>query len=170
MNKTVARILEGAVLVALGIIIAICGIGSAIDIYFGIVASVAGLVLVIVGFMELSKKDAGGISDLLLGSILLTIGVCLFTPWLSFAGLVEILVIALLGLGVGLILTGAYFISQKVLFSGIGQVVVGALMVTFVIIYKTVPDFAKAFWIIIGILVAVYGALVIVSALINKKK
>jgi len=83
--------------------------------------------------------------------------------------LVEFLVIALLGLGIGLILTGIYCLSKKLLFNGIGQLVVGALMVTFVIIYKTVPDFAQAFWIIIGVLVAVYGALVIISALISKK-
>ena len=169
MNNKVARILEGAILVALGVIIAICGIGSAIDIYFGIVFSIAGAALLVLGFMGLNKKDPSGLSDLLLGSVLLTIGVCLFTPWLSFAGLVEFLVIALLGLGIGLILTGIYCLSKKLLFNGIGQLVVGALMVTFVIIYKTVPDFATAFWIIIGVLVAVYGALVIVSALISKK-
>ena len=75
-----------------------------------------------------------------------------------------------MGLGIGLILAGAYCVSKKLVFNGVGQIVIGALMVTFVDIYKTVPDFAKAFWIIIGILVAIYGALVIVSALIDKKK
>ncbi len=170
MNNKVARVLEGAILVALGIIIAICGIGSAIDIYFGIVFSVAGACLIILGFMGLSKKDAEGLSDLILGSVILTIGVCLFTPWLSFGALVDIFVIALMGLGIGLILAGIYCVSKKLLFNGVGQIVVGALMVTFVIIYKTVPDFAHAFWIIIGILVAVYGVLVIVGGLINNKK
>lgn len=170
MNKQVTRLLEGAILVALGIIIAICGIGSAIDIYFGIVFSAAGAALLVLGFLGLSKKDASSISDVLFGAILLTIGICLFTPWLSFGGLVEFLVIALLGLGAGLIITGIYFIAKRLLFNGVGQVTIGALMVTFVILYKTIPDFAKAFWIIIGILVAVYGALVIVSALIDKKK
>jgi len=82
MNNKVAKVLEGAILVALGVIIAICGIGSAIDIYFGIVFSIAGAALLVLGFMGLNKKDASGLSDLLLGSVLLTIGVCLFTPWL----------------------------------------------------------------------------------------
>ena len=170
MNNKVARVLEGAILVALGIIIAICGIGEAINIYFGIVFSIAGACLIVLGFMGLNKKDTSGLSDLILGSVLLTIGICLFTPWLSFAALVDILVIALMGLGIGLIIAGIYFITKKALFTGVGQLVVGALMVTFVILYKTVPDFAHAFWIIIGILVAVYGALVIVTALIEKKK
>ena len=170
MNNKLVQVLEGAVLVALGIIIAICGIGSAIDLYFGIIFTIAGACLLVLGFTGLSKKNTEGLSDVILGAVLLTIGICLFTPWLSFGALVEILVIALMGLGFGLILTGAYFVSHKAIFNGVGQIVVGALMVTFVIIYKVNPDFAKAFWIIIGVLVAVYGALVIVSALINKKK
>ena len=170
MNNKIARILEGAILVALGIIIAICGIGTAIDLYFGIVLSVAGAAFLILGFMNLSKKDESGLSDLILGSVLLTVGVCLFTPWLSFAGLVEILIIALMGLGIGLILVGSICVSKKLLFTGVGEIVIGALLVTFVVIYKINPDFGKAFWIIIGILVAVYGALVIVDALISKKK
>ena len=169
-NNKLVRILEGAILVALGIIIAICGIGSAIDLYFGIIFTVAGACLLILACTGLSKKDTTAVNDLVFGSVVLTIGVCLFTPWLSFAALVEIFVIALLGLGIGLVLAGAYFVAKKALFTGIGQIVVGALMVTFVILYKTVPDFSKAFWIIIGILVAIYGALVIVGALINKKK
>ena len=164
------RILEGAILVALGIIIAICGVGEAIDIYFGIILTVAGLALLVLAFLGLSKKDPTSLVDVILGSILLTIGICLFTPWLSFGGLVDILVIALMGLGVGLIITGAICVSKKLLFNGIGQIVVGVLMVTFVIIYKVNPDFAKAFWIIIGILVAIYGAFVIATAFISQKK
>ena len=132
--------------------------------------SLAGLALLVLAFIGISKKNPLSLSDIILGSILLTVGICLFTPWLSFAGLVEILVIALMGLGIGLIISGALCISKKVLFNGIGQVVIGVLMVTFVIIYKTVPDFAQAFWIIIGILVAIYGALVIVSALLLSEK
>ena len=170
MDSRVIRILEGAILVALGIIIAICGIDTAVDIYFGIILTVAGLALLVLGFVGFTKKDPTCLSDVILGSILLTIGICLFTPWLSFAGLVAILVIALMGLGVGLIITGALCVSKKLLFNGIGQIVVGVLMVTFVIIYKINPDFERAFWIIIGILVAIYGALVIATALISKKK
>lgn len=170
MNSKVMRILEGAILVALGIIIAICGVGEAIDIYFGIILTVAGLALLVLAFLGLSKKDPTSLVDVILGSILLTIGICLFTPWLSFGGLVDILVIALMGLGVGLIITGAICVSKKLLFNGIGQIVVGVLMVTFVIIYKVNPDFAKAFWIIIGILVAIYGAFVIATAFISQKK
>lgn len=170
MNSKVARILEGAIIVALGVIIAICGIGSAIDIYFGIACTIAGVVLLLLAFIGLSKKDVTYLSDIILGSVLLTIGICLFTPWLSFGALIELLVIALMGLGVGLIITGAYFITKKALFTGVGQIVVGALMVTFVILYKTIPDFAQAFWIIVGILVALYGVLLIVTALIDKKR
>ena len=170
MNNKLVRVFEGAILVALGIIIAICGIGSAIDLYFGIVFTISGVCLLILGFMGLSKKNEASISDVVLGSVLLTVGVCLFTPWLSFAALVEIFVIALMGLGIGLILAGGYYLSKKATLTGISQLVVGVLMVTFVVIYKLVPEFAKAFWIIIGVLVAVYGTLVIISALLNKKK
>lgn len=170
MNSKLARVLEGAIIVALGVIIAIGGIGSAIDIYFGIGCTIAGVVLLLLAFIGLSKKDATYLPDIILGAVLLTIGICLFTPWLSFAALVDLLVIALMGLGVGLIITGAYFITKKALFNGIGQIVVGILMVTFVILFKTVPEFAQAFWIIVGVLVALYGVLLIVTALIDKKR
>ena len=170
MNNKVARVLEGAVLVALGVIIAIFGIGTAIDLYFGIVFTVGGVCLLLLAVIGLSKKDPSHLSDLVLGSVLLTIGICLFTPWLSLAPLINLLVIAIMGLGIGLILTGAYFLSKKMMIVGVGQIVVGALMVTFTVIYKLVPDFAQAFWIIIGVLVAVYGVLVIVASLVEKKK
>ena len=170
MNNKVSRVLEGAVLLALGIIIAVCGIGTAIDIYFGIAFTVAGVCILLLGIIGLSKKNADSLANLILGSVLLTIGICLFTPWLSFAPLVNLLVIAILGLGIGLILTGSYCIAKKLLLSGVGQLVIGVLMVVFTIIYKVNPDFSQVFWIVVGVLVAIYGALVIVSALIAKKK
>ena len=170
MNNKVAKILEGAVILALGILIAVNGIGSVVDIYFGIVALVGGIALLLLAIIGLSQKNALSVGDLILGSILVTVGVCLFTPWLTFAELINLFIIVILGLGIGLTITGIIFIAKKALFTGLGEVLVGVLMIVFAIIYKVNPDFRQAFWIIIGILVAIYGVLVIIDGLISKKK
>ena len=172
MNNKIAKVLEGAVLVALGVLVAIYGGGAVVDIYFGIVCLIAGLCLLGIAGLSMigQNKRPLNVSDLLMGSILTAIGICLFTPWLSFAVLIDLFVIVILGLGAGLIILGLYSLANKVLFSGVGEVVIGALMVTFSIIYKVNPDFHKAFWIIIGILIAIYGVLVIISGLLEKGK
>ena len=170
MNSKVAKVLEGAVLVVLGVLVAIYGGGTAVDIYFGIISLVAGLCLLALAVVGLSQKKALDVDGLLVGSILTTVGVCLFTPWLSFAALIDLFIIIILGLGIGLIFLGVYTLARKVLFTGLGEIVIGILMVTFSIIYKVNPDFHNVFWIVVGILIAVYGALVIVTALLEKGK
>lgn len=170
MNNKVAKVLEGAVLVVLGVLVAIYGGGAAVDIYFGIILLVAGLTLLALAIIGLSQHKGLGVDNLLMGSILTTIGVCLFTPWLSFAVLIDLFVIVILGLGIGLIFLGVYTIARKVLFTGLAESLIGILMVTFAIIYKVNPDFHTVFWIVVGVLIAIYGALVIVTALLEKEK
>ena len=170
MNSKVTKVLEGAVLVVLGVLVAIFGGGTAVDIYFGIVALVCGLCLIALALVTLSQKKLFDASDFLMGTVLTTVGVCLFTPWLTFAALIDLFIVIILGLGIGLIFLGIYSLAKKAVVTGVGEIVIGALMVVFAIIYKLVPDFHPAFWIIVGVLIAIYGVLVIISGMLEQKK
>lgn len=170
MNKKVAKVLEGAVLIVLGVLVAIFGGGTAVDIYFGIIALLTGLYLLALAFIALAQRKILDVGDLLMGTILTTIGVCLFTPWLTFSALIDLFVVIILGLGIGLIILGILALAKKILFAGIGEIVIGALLVTFAIIFKVNPDFHVAFWIIVGVLIAIYGVLVIIAGVMDKGK
>lgn len=170
MNKKVAKVLEGAVLIVLGVLVAIFGGGTAVDIYFGIIALITGLCLLALAFIALAQRKILDVGDLLMGTILTTIGVCLFTPWLTFSALIDLFVVIILGLGIGLIILGILALAKKALFAGIGEIVIGALLVTFAIIFKVNPDFHVAFWIIVGVLIAIYGVLVIIAGVMDKGK
>ncbi len=168
-KETLSQVLSGVILVVLGILIAIFGVG-ALDLYFGIVACVAGGLLLAYAIYLVCKNQAVAPSTFILPAILLTVGICLFTPWLSVAGIIEFLVIVVMGVGAGLVFYGVYLVAKKATFAGVLNIVVGAVALTLAILYKTIPEFNKAFWIIIGVLVALYGVLQIVSAFLGKKK
>ena len=169
-NKLVSSIIEGIVIAVMGVLIAVYGGGSALDMYFGIVALVLGLALAIVALVGVVQ---GGILDFgltILASIFIFVGAFLFTDWLSFAMLINLLVIVLLGLGTGLVLCGVYSLAKKALPLGLGQIVIGAAIIVFTVLYLTVPDFRTVFWIVIVIIVAIYGVMLVVFALINRNK
>ena len=105
----------------------------------------------------------------MLGSILLTTGIVLFTPWISVGVLIKFLAVVVLGAGVGLIFVGIYLLSKKDKFGGAIDIIIGAVAITLSVLYITVPEFNRAFWIIIGCVIAVYGVLDIASAFIDKK-
>ena len=170
MKNKLPTIIEGAVIVALGILIAIYGGGSVIDIYFGIIALVSGVALLILALVGISQKKPLLVNSLVLGCALIFIGSFLFTDLLSFAVLINLLVIALMGAGAGLVLASIYSLTKRMFVTGVSQALVGVLLIVFTALFLTVNDFRTAFWIIIGILIAVFGVLVIVSALVEKKK
>lgn len=168
MKGKLAGILEAVVIIAFGIIIAIFGGGTALDLYFAIVALVAGVILLMVNVYTLVKVKELNFGLVFLASALITVGVAILAQKLSFAVLIPLMAFLLLGLGIALVLYGIFVAVRKNLFYGVGQIVVGAILATLVIIFLTVPEFAHAFWIILGVVLAVYGVLLLVFTLIGK--
>ena len=169
-KKKLSQVLSGVILVVLGILIAVFGAAQTLNIYFGIIACVAGALLLAYAIYLLVKKQAVVPSTFILPCVLLAVGICLFTPWLGVEFIFDFLAVIAIGAGAGLIFYGAYLIAKKNVFGGILNIVIGAVVLTLAVLYKAVPKFQNAFWIIIGVLVAVYGVLMIVSAFIGKKK
>lgn len=169
MNKNkLLNIIEGAVIVALGVLVAVFGGGEVVDIYFGISATVIGAALLGVSIYALVKKQLA-FATLSLGAILIAIGVGLFTDYLSFTMLINIVVVAIIGLGAALVIYGIYQIANKETLFGTLLIVVGAILVTLATLFITIAEFRTAFWIIIGVVIALYGVLYIVLAVLDKK-
>lgn len=167
-KEKLTQVLVGAILVALGVLVAIFGT-EAFDLYFGIIATAAGAVLLAYAIFLLTKKQVLAPSAFILPAILLTIGITLLVGTIGFGALVGFIVVLILGLGAGLVLYGIYLIAKKATLNGAINLVIGVVAVTLSILYLTVPEFAKAFWIIVGIVIALYGVLEIVSAFLEKK-
>lgn len=171
MKDKLFGIIEALVLIALGIIIIVCGAGTALDIYFGIICLIGGLGLVALAIIALSKTKVLPLATIVLGSVLTAVGIALFTPYLSFAALINLFVIIILGFGAALVIYGVYtLLVVKNLFYGVGQIVIGACAIVLAILYMTVPDFAQAFWIVVGVLFIIYGALCLIAAFLGKKE
>lgn len=161
-------ILEGAVIVALGVLIAIFGFATVVDIYFGIVAIVVGVALLGVSIYSMTKKELT-FGLLGLGMILLAIGIGLLVHQLSFGALIGFVVFAILGFGAALMVYGIYLLARKYTIYGVLVLLIGILLVTFAVLYLTIPEFRQAFWIAVGISIALYGVLYIVFILTEKK-
>ena len=168
MKEKLAGILEAVVIIAFGIIIAVCGGGTALDLYFAIVALVAGVILLMVNVYTLVKAKELSFALTFLSCALITVGVALLAQKLSFGVLIPLMAFLLLGLGIALVIYGLFVAVRKSLFYGVGQMVIGAVLATLVIIFLTVPEFAQAFWIIVGIVVALYGALLLIFTFVGK--
>lgn len=172
MKEKYIRIIAAVVIIAMGVIVAVCGAGTALDIYFGIGCLVAGAVLVILNIINLTKNRQLTFSQLFVSTALVTMGIALlFTHYISFAMLINLLILLILGLGIALILYGLFtlLLAKKAAF-GIIQMVLGVAVVVLVIVFLNVPEFQKAFWIVVGIIIAVYGVLDLVAALTYKGK
>ena len=170
MKEKLAGVLEAVVIIAFGIIIAIFGGGTALDLYLAIVALVAGVVLLVVNVYTLVKLKELNFALVFLASALITVGIAILAKKLSFAVLIPLMAFLLLGLGIALVIYGVFVAVRKNLFYGVGQIVVGAVLATLVIIFLTVPEFAQAFWIIVGIVLAIYGVLLLVFTLMGKSE
>lgn len=171
MKNKIMTIVEAVVIIALGIIIAVCGGGTALDIYFGIVAIVGGVALGVVAAYTLAKTKVLPFGSTFLSVALITVAIALFTGYLSFGILIVLVVYLILALGIALVLYGVYtLLGPKALVYAIVQIVVGVALAVLAIVFLAVPDFRTAFWIIVGILVAIYGALMLVSAFLPTKK
>ena len=171
MKDKIFAIIEAIIAIALGIVVIVSGAGTALDIYFGIICLVGGIGLLSLACVGLIKTKILQLPATLLGSILVAVGISLFTPYLSFAALINLLITVILGAGAGLIIYGIYvLLVLKNLIIGLTQLIIGAAALVLAILYMTVPEFAQAFWIIIGILIIIYGLLLLVSAFLFKKE
>ena len=168
-NKTLIAVLQGIVVLLLGIFVAVFGVGATLNVYFGIVACVLGAFLVAFSLFLVLKGEVLTFAPLALGGALIGVSVGVFTNVISFAMLITILIFALMGLSGGLVLYGIYNMTKYSLFYGLGQMVIGGGILALTLVYHFNPDFAKVFWIIVGILIAVYGGLQIIFALTKKK-
>ena len=167
-KETLFQILSGAILVALGILIAIFQIG-ALDLYFGIIAIVGGAVLLAYGIYLLIKKNGVNGSSVILACVLLALGITLVIHFVSFGALVPLILTLMIGGGTGLVLVGVYAVAKKNTFGGLVNILIGVTAIVLAVLYIAVEGFRDAFWIIVGVVVAVYGVLEIVGAFINKK-
>ena len=52
MKDKIVPIVGGALLIALGIIIAVCGAGYALDIFIGVIALIAGAAALVIGLIN----------------------------------------------------------------------------------------------------------------------
>ncbi len=170
MKEKTASIIAAVILIVMGIIIAVVGAG-ALDLYFGIGCLVAGGVLVILNIISLAKSKQITFSQLFLSTALIVLGVCfIWTHYVSFTMLINLIVLLILGLGIALFAYGLFtvILSKKVAI-GVVEMVLGIVVIVFTILYLNIPDFQKAFWIVTGIAIAAYGVLELISVLANKK-
>ena len=169
MDNKIANVFRGAFIIVLGVLMAVCGVGTAVDTYFGVVAIVAGVLLLGLGVYTAVKKQPLAIGAILLGAILTTIAVAVFIDKLSFAVLVTLFIYVIMGLGFGLALLGIFSLARRETIAGIVEIVVGGLLVLFTALYLGIPDFQKAFWIIVGVIMIIFGVAIIVFTLVDKK-
>ena len=171
MNSKVARIIEGTVITVLGVLVAIFGGGQVLDIYLGVVSTIVGVIYATLAVMGLSKKKTLDFACTILTCVFIFIGIFIFVKVLTFAMLINVLLVVLMGIGTGLVICGIYALTKKAYVIGIGQILVGALFIVFTALYlANIDGFQKVFWIVIGIAIALYGVLVVVNAAIEKKK
>ena len=169
-KEKLLKIIEAAVIIALGILIAIFGGGAVLDIYLGVVAAVLGVAFLALSIASLVNTKELPLATLCLATICITFAVALFAQWLSFTLFIYVLVYLIIGFGAALVLHGIYLLCKKLFVMGLAEVIIGAGAITIAVLFLTVPEFQKAFWIILGVLIALYGAFYLVSALLEKKK
>ena len=169
MDSKITTIVKGAIIIALGVLVAIFGGAAVADTYFGVVFLVVGLAMIALGVVAIAKKLPFPVATVVSGAVLVLLSIGLFTSNLSFAPLINFFVWIIMGAGAGLILTGIYFTIRGAIFNGVGQIVIGLVAIILGVLFITVPEFRQAFWIIVGILIAVYGLLVLISAFSKKK-
>ena len=115
------------------------------------------------------SKNSLDVGVLALSGALIAIGVGLFTHYISFGILINLIVIAILGFGVALIIYGIYLIAKKYPVYGTLVLIIGVVLVTLSVLYICLADFRNVFWIIVGIVIALYGVIYIVAVLTERK-
>ena len=171
-KEMMTKLITGIVLLLVGILIAIFGGNAMLDLYFGIYALAAAIAFLGIAIYQMVKKLDVEFLYIILGGVLAAIGIGLFTDWLSVSVIINFLVLAVMGAGVGLIGIGIYHLIKKNTWLGILNLVIGVAIALIATLYICVDGFRTFFWIIVGALVGLYGLLQIILVIVdlNKKK
>ena len=172
--KKISTILDGVIVLALGLVIAICGAGAAFDLALGIVLLIdAAIMLTEVGLILRGTKILP-VAHTIGFALFLVFGLALVCNWFAMGGfLLALLVWGIVAIGGALVLIGCWTIVKGLLFTAIGEIVVGGAAMTLAILTMTVPGMMTAFNIILGVIVAGYGLMILVlgiAKLVKGKK
>ena len=163
MNKKLVAIIEGALLIVIGVLAAVFGGGQVMDIVFGVLFVVGGAALGALACATTVKTKILPLNMMATAVGFLFFGILLLAKLPSHyvttvSPVIHYAMIAAAGLGVALFIKGLHvLIAKKIVFTGIGQMVIGAAVAAVAIVYIFVPSFYDVFWIIMGILIAVGG-------------
>ena len=80
-KEKLLKILEAAFIIALGILVAVCGGGKALDIYLGIVAAVLGIAFLVLSIVTLVTQKELPFAPLCIATVAITFAVALFSGW-----------------------------------------------------------------------------------------
>ena len=159
MNKKLVAILEGALLITIGVLVAVFGGKDVMDMVFGILFIISGTALTCLSCMTMVKTKVLPLGITFAALASLFFGILLVASKATVMYFVGYAMIAAVGLGAALFLKGLHvLITRKLVFTGVGQMVIGAGIATVACLYLFGPEgFYKVFWIVVGILVAVGG-------------
>lgn len=162
MNKKLVAIIEGALLIVIGVLVAVFGGGEVMDMVFGILFIISGAALAVLACMTMVKTKVLPLGTTFAALASLFFGICVVAKNLGGATVYPVFhyaMFAAVGLGAALFLKGLHvLIAKKLVFTGVGQMVVGAGVGTVAILYLFGPaGFQEVFWIVLGILIAVGG-------------
>ena len=170
MDVKLTNVIRGAFIIVLGVLIAVCGIGTAVNTYFGVVSIVAGVLMLCFAGFAMYKKLPVPVGYFILSGVFITVAVALFMGKLSFAELVNLLIFVIMGLGFAFAVLGIIYITKRWVVQGLVSIIAGALLILFTALYLGIPEFQTAFWIICGILMIIFGVFVIVATLMGDRK
>ena len=160
MNKKLVAIIEGALLIVVGVLIAVFGGGEVMDVVFGVLFVVSGAALGALACLTTVKTKVLPLGITFAALASLFFGILLLMSKTKVMYVVGYAMIAAVGLGAALFLKGLHIlIVRKLVFTGVGQMVIGAGVATVACLYLFGPEgFYNVFWIVVGVLIAVYGA------------
>lgn len=168
MDSKISAVIRGAFIIVLGILVAVCGVGTAVNVYVGVVCIVAGIMLLGFSAFMVAKKLPTPIGYLVLSGILITFAVALFMGKLSLDVIIGLLIFGIMGTGFGLIAVGIVEIARRHLLFALVEMFIGGLLILFTALYLGIPEFQTAFWIIVGVLMIVFGVFIIIASLVSK--
>ena len=164
--KKVAAILNGLIVITLGLVVAIAGAGQAFDLALGIVLLVDAAILLAEMGLILRATKILPVAHTVAFALFFVFGLALVAGWFGMGGfLLALLIWGIIAVGGALVLLGTWTIVKGLVFTGIGQIVVGAVAMTLAILTMKVPGMYQAFNIILGVIVTGYGLLLLVMAL-----
>lgn len=169
MNKNLKTILLGSILTAFGVLLAVFGGATILNMVLAFSFIVIGSAMALVILISLIKKYSVALVDFIIAAILISVGVGLLTGYVNLDVAIKLMVLAILGGGAALVLYGVYTICKKHIFIGIIQILIGAICVALPIVYILVETFQMIFWIVVGVTIALYGAFIIISVIANSR-